>query len=222
VSAAAERAPRGRVAAWAILIGVLAAINYIGRFTAGKPPKDALYDYSTAVGGVVEYAILFGITYAIVANRPRELFALRPPRTWGAAVGGVVAVLIGLSILSAVLSPVLEPGKEQGLAPDRWQPAHAGAYVANFVVIALIAPVVEELIFRGAGFSLLEQFGRPLAIVVVGVAFGLAHGLVEALPLLAAFGIGLAWIRARTDSVYPGMAAHALFNGAALILSVTT
>ena len=36
--------------------------------------------------------------------------------------------------------------------------------------------------FRGLGYSLLEPFGRWAAIVVVGVVFGLAHGLIEALP----------------------------------------
>ena len=75
--------------------------------------------------------------------------------------------------------------------------------------------------FRGAGYSLLARFGQIVAILVVGVTFGLVHGLIEALVVLAAFGIGLAWLRARTDSVYPCMAVHALFNAVALIVAVT-
>ncbi len=86
----------------------------------------------------------------------------------------------------------------------------------------LAAPIVEELTFRGAGYTLLERYGRPLAIVAVGLLFGLAHGLVDALPLLAAFGMGLAYLRARTASVYPGMLLHALFNGVTLIVAVAT
>ena len=42
------------------------------------------------------------------------------------------------------------------------------------------------------GYSLLERYGRPLAVAVVGIAFGLAHGLVDALPLLVTLGAGLA------------------------------
>ena len=38
--------------------------------------------------------------------------------------------------------------------------------------------------------------------------------------MLVPFGIVLAVVRDRTDSVYPGMAVHALFNGTALALSV--
>ena len=55
--------------------------------------------------------------------------------------------------------------------------------------------------FRGAGYSLLARFGQIVAILVTGVTFGLVHGLIEALVVLTAFGIGLAWLRARTDSV---------------------
>ena len=86
----------------------------------------------------------------------------------------------------------------------------------------MVAPVVEELTFRGLGYSLLEPLGRNAAVLWIGVAFGLAHGLLEALPILIAFGAGLALIRARTNSVYPGMVVHGLFNGVALIISVST
>ena len=67
-----------------------------------------------------------------------------------------------------------------------------------------------------------DAFGAIAAILVTALAFGLAHGLLEALPILIAFGAGLALIRARTNSVYPGMVVHGLFNGVALIISVST
>ena len=57
--------------------------------------------------------------------------------------------------------------------------------------------------------------------MLTGILFGLAHGLVQALPLLVAFGIGLAYLRSRVDSVYPGMVVHGLFNAASLVLAVT-
>src|SRR5439155_24982539 len=116
--------------------------------------------------------------------------------------------------------PIENPGKEQGLTPEHWEPAHAGAFAANLVLFAVVAPVVEELTFRGVGQSLLGFLGRWPSIVLVGVAFGLAHGLVEALLVLVPFGVALAWLRDRTNSVVPGMFVHALFNGAALIAIV--
>jgi membrane protease YdiL (CAAX protease family) len=87
--------------------------------------------------------------------------------------------------------------------------------------VAGVAPVVEELLFRGLGYSLLERYGRWVAILLVGVTFALGHGLVEGFPELALFGCALAWLRSRTDSVYPGMLVHALFNAIALVAAVT-
>ena len=94
--------------------------------------------------------------------------------------------------------------------------------MANFLVVAVLAPIVEEITFRGLGYKLIEPFGKWTAILVVGLLFGLAHGLVEALPILAAFGAGLAYVRMRTGSVYPGMIVHSAFNSLVLIVAVTS
>jgi membrane protease YdiL (CAAX protease family) len=224
VSVDAVRWSRGRVAAWLTVVGLLAAANYAVRFSGNSQTdqRDALYHYSSAVSGLIFYGIFFSFVYAIAAVDTEVLFALRPPRVLGRAIGFGIVAIIGVYVVSAILSPFLNAGKEQGLTPTHWEPQHAGAYAANFVVVAIVAPIVEELTFRGVGYGLLEQYGRPLAIVVVGILFGLAHGLVEALPVLATFGILLTWLRSRTDSTLPGMVVHSLFNSIALIVAVTT
>jgi membrane protease YdiL (CAAX protease family) len=130
-------------------------------------------------------------------------------------------LLVGVYIAIAILEPLLHGGREQGLTPTGWQPDHAGAYAVNFVLIVGLTPVVEEMTFRGLGFSLLRRYGEWMAILLVGLTFGLAHGLVYGLPELALFGCALAWLRARTGSVYPGMILHGLFNAIALIAAVT-
>jgi membrane protease YdiL (CAAX protease family) len=125
-----------------------------------------------------------------------------------------------MAILSGALGPFLHPGREQGITPPRWEPEHAAAYVGNGIVIAALVPLIEELTFRGLGFSLLRRYGEWTAILLTGLLFGLAHGLVNALPLLVAFGVGLGYLRSRVDSVYPGMVVHGLFNAASLVFAV--
>ena len=53
------------------------------------------------------------------------------------------------------------PGKEQGITNVHWEPAHAGAFAANVVLFAVVAPFVEELTFRGAG-PVAAALPRPL------------------------------------------------------------
>ena len=115
-----------------------------------------------------------------------------------------------------------DPGKEQGLTPNGWDSSRAVPFVVNFVVFAAVAPAVEELTFRGLGFSVLEPFGTVVACVGVGLAFGLAHGLIEGLPVLVVFGTALAFVRSRTDSVYPGMVRPRGLQLDRAVVSVTT
>jgi membrane protease YdiL (CAAX protease family) len=214
---------RVRLTAWTTLILLFAALGYASRFTgSGQTARDAVYQYSTFVGGVIQYAVWFGLVLGIAGGR-WDLFALRPPRSIGRAAGLAIAVVVGIYLVSTVVTllPIQSPGDEQGLTPTGWEARHAGAFAANCVLFCVIAPVVEELTFRGLGQSLLyEAVGRLPSILLVGVAFGVAHGLVDALLVLVPFGIGLAILRDRTDSVYPGMVVHGLFNGLALAASV--
>jgi membrane protease YdiL (CAAX protease family) len=213
----------GRLLGWSSLVGALILISYAGRAAGGKPDRNAVYHYGLAVGGIIEYALVLVIVLAIAAGpQLKEVLALRPPKSWPRALGVAALVLVAIYVFGAVLDPYLHAGREQGLTPTGWQPSHAAAFAANFVVIAVVAPVVEELTFRGLGYSLLAPFGTWTAILGTGLLFGLAHGLVEGLPILAAFGVGLAIVRSRSGSVYPGMLLHSAFNAIALVVSVTT
>jgi len=208
---------------WFVLVGGVSAISYAGRLTGGKPPKNALYQYSTAASELILFAIILGFVFLIARGLPkRETFALRRPDSWRRAARRAIAVFILIGIANAILNPLLHGGREQGLAPSGWEPSHAAAYALNLIAFAIIGPIAEELTFRGLGFYLLPRYGQTAAILVIGVTFGLWHGLIEALPVLIIFGIGLAYLRSRTNSIYPGMILHATFNGAALILAVTT
>jgi uncharacterized protein len=208
-----------KLAWWLVLVLGFSAINYAGNFAPSSSTKgkiSVLYHYSTAVGSVVVYAILLGLVIWIVAPR-FDLLALRAPRSWWRAAGLAILVLVVVFVVNAALDPFLHAGREQDLVPKHWIPKYAGAYAVNWVVVAVVAPFVEELTFRGAGFSLLSRRLSTLwTIVAVGLLFGLAHGLVQALPELAILGAALAWLRWRTDSVYPGMVVHGLFNSIAL------
>jgi membrane protease YdiL (CAAX protease family) len=207
---------RRRLIAWALFVALISSIAYASRFAAGPPDRNALYKWSTAVSELFVFAVIVAVTLAITGSH-RQLLALRRPYSWRQAVTLAVPVFIAVFVVISVLDRALHGAKEQGLVPKQWEPSHAGAFAANFVVIAGVAPFAEELLFRGLGYSLLEPFGRWTAILTVGIAFGLYHGLVEALPELALFGCTLAWLRSRTGSVYPGMLAHATFNTIGLL-----
>jgi membrane protease YdiL (CAAX protease family) len=229
---AAQPRPRTshiRLAFWAAFVAAIALVNYASRLSGGRGGSKGVshqevYSYSTFAGGTVVYAVWLGIVLLIVVDR-FDLLALRRPRGWRRTFGLSAAVVVGILLWEGVVStlPLPEsPGQEQGITNVPWEPQHAGAFAANLFLFAVIAPFVEELTFRGSGQSLLRFLGRWPSILIVGVAFGLAHGLLEALLVLVPFGIGLAWLRDRTNTVVPGMFVHGLFNATALVLIVVS
>jgi membrane protease YdiL (CAAX protease family) len=215
------RLRREKLAAWAILVSVLTLLGYASRLSGGKPPKDAVYLYSTAASGLVQYAVILVVVLAI-ARPDWSLLALRRPGGLTRTLTTVLIVFGTVYAASAIVSAFGDPGREQGLTPETWDSSRAVPFAVNFAVFVVAAPFVEELTFRGLGYSLLAPLGPLTAILWIGLAFGLAHGLVEGLPILIVFGCGLALLRERSGSVYPGMVVHATFNAVALIVAVLT
>ena len=215
--------PRGRLAGWAGLVGALIVLNYTSHFFGEDPPDDFVYRWDSAIGGVIQFGIMLAVVLAL-ARGPwfRDVLGLRPPAAWGLAVGLAVSVLIGVYILAGATAQFLDPGEEQGLVPESWDPDRLPQFLANFVVIAVFAPLVEEITFRGLGYGLLLRYGVAWAVGLSSVLWALGHGLIEALAIFIPFGIGLAYLRLRTASLYPCLLLHAVFNGIALILSVAT
>ena len=214
-------ADTGRLSLWTTVVVVFSALAYAGRLGGDDGPDEPLYLWSSAVAGAIQFGIFLLLILLIARGRPfREYVALRRPTSWGRAAaiaGGVVGLVWLLGIL---MQPFADPGGEQNLIPEGWDPGRAGPFAANFVVVAFLAPVVEELLFRGLGYTLLRAFGRWTAIVLTAIGFALAHGLVEGFPLLVLFGAGLAYMRSRVASIVPGILVHMAFNTVVLLAAV--
>ena len=207
----------GKLAAWLGLVGALAALNYASRFASGKPPPDTLYRYDTAISGVIFYAITLAILLRIARGLTRRELGLRAPESWSRAIGFTFATLIALLVVEVALEAVLNGTREQGLEPTHWEPSKAVPFALNAAVVVVAAPLVEELTFRGVGFTLLARFGTLAAVTGTAIAFAADHGLVEGFPALFVFGLAVALVRVRTGSIYPGMLLHATFNALALV-----
>ena len=208
-----------RLALWLLFVGGFAALNLYSRSEGARPDDDAVYQYDFAVGSLAGYAVLFSLVLALTVGLPRrEVLALRPPASWGRALGLALGALIVIYAGAALALAVSGAGDEQNLTPDRWDGSRAGAYAVSFLAVVIVAPITEELLYRGLGISLLlERAGAPLAVLVTAVIFGFGHGLVLSLPAFIWFGIVIAIVRVRTDSIYPAFAVHCAFNAIGMI-----
>lgn len=219
--AAARRIPDGKLTAWVVLVLALAGLSYLANAASDDTPGDLLYRWGTAIAAVIQYSLILVFVLWIARGVDRGALGLVRPRSWPRAAGIVVLGLLVIAVTAVALNPLLEAGEEQGLVPDEWDPSRAAPFVANFAVVTIVAPFVEELTYRGLGLAVVaDRFGAGVAVAVTAVAFGLAHGLLVALPILTLFGVVLAAVRLRTQSLYPAIALHAVFNGLSLLGAV--
>ena len=221
VETAAKPRSNGRLVAWLTFVLLLALVNWAGRIGGGQTPKDAAYRWDLGIGAVIQFAFIL-LVIAFIARGDWGLLALRRPKSWTGALGTAILVLVAVNIVSVALEPILHPGREQGLTPTRWEPSHAPQFALFAFAVVVMAPITEELAFRGLGYGLLRPFGLAVAIGGSAVLWALAHGLLDALPVITMLGIGLGWLRYRQDSTIPGMILHGAFNGIALAVSLAT
>ncbi|MEP7334890.1 MAG: type II CAAX endopeptidase family protein [Actinomycetota bacterium] len=206
-----------RLSIWLALVALLTFAQVYGRYVADSDPiDDPLYSSSFAASSLTQWLLLGALALGL-AFGARELLALRTPHRVGRAVLVAIGTFLLVVIVGGALSALgLNPSSEQGLVPDEWPPPDQAVFAANVVLVVLVGPLVEELLFRGLGFSLLRPFGRAVAIVGSAAAFAAVHGLVEGFALIFLLGLGLAVMRELTGSVLPGYALHATFNAVAV------
>jgi hypothetical protein len=161
------------------------------------------------------------IGFACLVRRPTaaDFGLVRPPRI-RRAVGLLFAVWIGFYVVSALWVAILNLHETQEL-PDRLGADRSTLnLVAVVILITVVAPLGEELFFRGYFFGSLRNWrGVWPAALLTGVIFGLIHvGSAPAgfLVPLGFFGVGLCLLYHYSGSLYPCIALHALNNSIAL------
>ncbi len=176
------------------------------------------------VGSLVTIAVILLIARLTFARGLRG-FGLRPrtiPRDLGWAfvtlfavwpiVGAAIVVTIGIG--KALLGPQFELPRHVGLKIITESPALPLQVLIVFLAV-VIAPVVEEMLFRGMIQTTLRSYvGRPWpAIIITAVMFASVHDNATHWPALFALAVGLGYSYEKSGSLFRPIFMHALFNG---------
>lgn len=170
-----------------------------------------------------DLALVVGAAIAAAVTVPRpgrlraEHFGLRPVRLWPSA-GLVVLGYGAFLVLAAAWTQALGITDRENVAIDLGTRDSAAALAAAVVLVCVVAPVCEEIFFRGYLFGALRRRGLVVAAGVTGLTFGVAHVLSSPIGFivpLAALGVILCLLYERTRSLYPCIALHVLNNSVA-------
>lgn len=183
---------------------------------AGVLPVDTLISIGLAVGlafyGVVAWVAVKGMAGLDLQPVWRIGPTIRAVVT-GATVGLTAAGIVMAAQYGAVghmgdadVSTVVSDGTTTRIA-------------LAFLLFAVAAPVVEELVFRGILYQGLTRWGRRAAALVSALLFGVAHLRPEALVYYTLVGLLLAGVY-RRRGLSGSIATHAAFNGALVVATV--
>jgi len=160
------------------------------------------------------------LLFAHLAGPPRGRdFGLRPTAVWR-AIGLLVAVWVGFYFVSAAWVAGLGLDERQTLPDELGVDGSTLNLILVIVLITMVAPLGEELFFRGYFFASMRNWkGFWPAAIITGLVFGAIH--IGSAPIgftvpLAFFGFGLCLLYQHTRSLYPCIALHALNNSVAL------
>lgn len=125
---------------------------------------------------------------------------------------GFVLVLI----TGIVIEPVLNLFPESFLELLNNMGANGGWSV---LMLAILAPVLEEILFRGILLEAVrEKYSSGRAIVVSALMFGVIHIIPQQVVNAFVIGLILGFIYVRTDSLWPVIIIHALNNAMAYVI----
>jgi uncharacterized protein len=195
--------------AYAVIVGV-AGLSTTEAEDAPGPVLGATF---------VQDALLIGGAALVVGMAVKQgaaaALGLRPTRFWP-AVGWAGVVLGTFWLTSGLLVAIFGEPPEQEITEEIKSEDGALALAGYIGITCLIAPIAEEVFFRGLLFPVLRaRTGVVWGVLVTGALFSVVHALgspAEALVVLFVLGAGLCLLYLRTGSLLPCIGLHALNN----------
>ena len=216
------------------------AVFGVGSFLLGliirnlTPDSFQLWLGSTPVGSMTGYALSFTVAAMFIllpfkwfkkltwAELLEKIGLKKPPTlemaAWALFMWGLFFVA---STAVVIAFQALLPGVDMSESQDVGfsNVVGFGDKIAAFIALVVLAPVLEEIIFRGFLYGRLrENYGVIVSSLVTSLAFGLAHMQVNVGIVVFVLSLFMCYLIERFNSIWPTILLHVLKNGLAFVL----
>ena len=176
----------------------------------------------TAIYEVISYLGALGLTILVPPRLAREQLGLKGLPTWtdiGLAPIGFIVSAIGAMALVWLFSliPWFNAEEVQDIGYSYYM--SGGERALAFIMLVVVAPVIEEVIFRGWLYGKLRaRLGMIVSILITSVLFGLVHLQWNVGVNVFALSVVCCGLREVTGTIYAGILTHMIKNGVAFYL----
>ena len=217
-----------KIAGWIyfpfFLVGISIGLSYLFLFLGRNPTDPGNLVYMNLLYGVINVCVLTVCFWRYLRKNLRQLGQF-PGRFLTAVIVGLAIYFIGTTIIT-YLTELIDPNLENINNAAIEELAESGVPLMT-VFSVLLAPIAEEILFRGLLFSGLRPRSRFWAYVVSILAFSALHvisfvGSAPVLTLALCFvqylpaSFGLAWALEYSGSIYAPIAVHMLANAVSM------
>jgi len=203
-----------------LLGGIFASLLASARADAAVNAQGETVNFTISLG---LYGTILGLVHLMVRGRGaswRTAFGFRSPRQLSAlllALGVTFIILPIARCLGSLSGKLMEMIHLKAVPQQAIQMLQThvsvGSQVFLGVLAIVVAPVTEEILFRGILYPFVKQRGYPKAALIgSSILFGALHLNLMTFVPLTFLGLILAWLYDATDNLAALIFAHGLFN----------
>lgn len=209
-----------------LLVALLFPAVFFVQQLLSDPDRVSFIDTMKKLASIQFLGMFIIVPVAITAWLKADIvntFRLRMPplRAWPAAL------LLGLSTwlvaikLYGLQARVIPPSEAMREFAESVMPGLLAAPLGLVLLLMAVTPAVsEEMLFRGFVLSGVgSQQRKWTACIIVGVIFGVFHGILDKVPVTALLGVMLAYVCWQSRSIFPAMIVHAVHNAMPFIMT---
>ena len=208
--------------------GVVWTVNKIATLTAaGEEINDLLLTEQLSAqitedamvmslwGGIITL-LIYWIRFAVRKKKFLKEIELNPISLNG--VLPIIVVAVGLTVIIVVVISYI-PWPKEWIEAYTTGSASLDGSLMSWISAVLVAPVVEEILFRGLIYTRLKK-GMPMVVaaVLTSLLFGLMHGTIIWILYAFVLGMIMTWIFERYQSLVANIIFHLSFNAMGMLL----
>ncbi|MDF2510532.1 MAG: putative rane protein [Herbinix sp.] len=203
-----------------VVLGVQTLLDVLVRSTAPQIVDTNWYVWALTAISIVGIGFpVYHVLMRKIPDSPKgEVVKLKPSRFLMIFFISYMAMYF-TNLLSTVLTVLISLIKGEELVNPVADAILGGNFFITLLYAAVVAPIIEELIFRKLLLDKVRRFGEKPAILITGVAFGLFHMNLSQFFYASVLGFIFAYVVLKTNTIKYAILLHMMINFSSSIMA---